>query len=113
MFVVTVDFEIHPEHFDSFMRAMVANAHASLDLEVNCLQFDVCTSDANQHHVFLYEVYQDALDFQAHLQMPHFLLFNEQSAPQVISKKIQTFHRAFPLSPLSSNSPNSPHLPHP
>jgi (4S)-4-hydroxy-5-phosphonooxypentane-2,3-dione isomerase len=93
MFIVTVDFHIHPEQIDSFMAGMLANAKASLDLEEHCLQFDVCVSSSDPHHVFLYEVYAQAEDFDAHLKMPHFLEFNTQSAAQVKSKTVRTFYR--------------------
>jgi autoinducer 2-degrading protein len=94
MFVVTVDFHIQPERMDEFMVGMLANAKASLDLEQHCLQFDVCVSRADQHHVFLYEVYRNSEDFDAHLKMPHFLEFNSKSASQVVSKAVHTFDRA-------------------
>jgi (4S)-4-hydroxy-5-phosphonooxypentane-2,3-dione isomerase len=94
VFVVTVDFHIHPEQMEAFMEGMLANAKASLDLEEHCLQFDVCVSQSDPHHVFLYEVYRSAADFDAHLKMPHFLEFNAKSAVQVISKTVSTFDRA-------------------
>jgi (4S)-4-hydroxy-5-phosphonooxypentane-2,3-dione isomerase len=94
MFVVTVDFQIHSEHLDAFMPSMLANAKASLELEENCLQFDVCTSAADPCHVFLYELYREAVDFDAHLQMPHFLDFNAKSTAQVKNKVVRTFLRA-------------------
>jgi (4S)-4-hydroxy-5-phosphonooxypentane-2,3-dione isomerase len=93
MFIVTVDFEIHPEQFDTFMAGMLANAKASVELEENCLQFDVCTDNSQKTHVFLYEVYREAKDFDAHLTMPHFLDFNAKSASQVMRKTVRTLTR--------------------
>ncbi len=93
MFVITVDFQIHPGQMDAFMVGMQANAKASLDLEEHCLQFDVCVSTSKPNHVFLYEVYRRAEDFDAHLKMPHFLEFNAKSATQVMSKTVNTFDR--------------------
>lgn len=93
MFVVTVDFQIHPEQMAVFMPSMLANAQASLELEDHCLQFDVCVAKDDANHVFLYEVYSRKEDFDVHLKMPHFLEFNAQSAPQVISKIVRTFNR--------------------
>jgi (4S)-4-hydroxy-5-phosphonooxypentane-2,3-dione isomerase len=93
MFIVTVDFQIHPEHLEAFMPSMLANAKASLELEENCLQFDVCVDRSSGSQVFLYEVYRSAQDFDAHLQMPHFLGFNTKSAAQVIKKTVRTFDR--------------------
>ncbi|MBS7807478.1 putative quinol monooxygenase [Variovorax sp. PCZ-1] len=93
MFVVTVDFHIHPGQMESFMPSMLANAQASLDLEENCLQFDVCIAANDANHVFLYEIYRTKEDFDAHLKMPHFLDFNTRTAPQIISKMVHTFNR--------------------
>lgn len=93
MFVVTVDFHIDPDQMDAFMSSMLANAKASLELEENCLQFDVCVATDDANHVHLYEIYRSKIDFDAHLKMPHFLDFNAKSAAQVISKKVHTFHR--------------------
>jgi (4S)-4-hydroxy-5-phosphonooxypentane-2,3-dione isomerase len=93
MYIVTVDFHIHPEHIKDFMPRMLANAKASMDLEENCLQFDVCVSASNPHQVFLYEVYAQAADFDNHLKMPHFLEFNAVSAEQILSKTVHTFER--------------------
>jgi (4S)-4-hydroxy-5-phosphonooxypentane-2,3-dione isomerase len=75
------------------MPSMLANAKASLELEENCLQFDVCTASDDANHVFLYEVYRRKEDFDAHLKMAHFLDFNAKSASQVISKTVRTFSR--------------------
>lgn len=94
MFVVTVDFQIHPGQMQAFMPGMLRNAQASLDLEENCLQFDVCVSVADANHVFLYEIYRSKEDFDAHLKMPHFLDFNAKSAAQVMSKTVKIFERA-------------------
>ncbi len=94
MFIVTVDFHIHPEHIEAFMPGMLANAKASLDLEENCIQFDVCISTSDPNHVFLYEVYRRAEDFDVHLKMPHFLEFNAKTAAHVMSKAVRTFERS-------------------
>ncbi len=94
MFIVTVDFQIHPGQMDVFMPGMLANAKASLELEEHCLQFDVCVSKNDPHHVFLYEVYRRAEDFDAHLKMPHFISFNTNTASLVVQKTVRTFQRA-------------------
>ncbi len=93
MYVVTVDFHIHPDQMDTFMPSMLANAKASLELEKNCLQFDVCVATGDANHVYLYEIYRSKEDFDTHLKMPHFLDFNAKSAGQVASKNVHTFHR--------------------
>lgn len=93
MFVITVDFKIHPEHLSAFMPLMLANAKASLEFEPDCEQFDVCVSTQNPCHVFLYEIYRSQAAFDAHLQMAHFLEFNKASAAHVASKAVSSFER--------------------
>ena len=96
MYVVTVLFKIHPSNYGEFMKAMVGNAHTSLQDEPGCNQFDVCAGPPTEHSVFLYELYDDEAAFRAHLATPHFLRFNEQTAPWVASKSVATYQRAWP-----------------
>ncbi len=93
MFVVTVDFQIHPAQLEAFMKGMLSNAKASVDLEEGCLQFDVCVAKDDTCHIFLYEVYRKAEDFDVHLKTAHFLSFNTASAAQIISKTVRSFER--------------------
>jgi (4S)-4-hydroxy-5-phosphonooxypentane-2,3-dione isomerase len=91
MHIVTVNFQIKPEHQAAFMFAMHANAKESLRLEPACHQFDVCVALDDPYRVFLYEVYESAAAFQAHLDMPHFKAFNAQTAPWVASKSVALY----------------------
>jgi quinol monooxygenase YgiN len=45
-------FNIHAAHFSQFMTAMVSNAEASLQIEPECHQLDVCKSQSNPEEVF-------------------------------------------------------------
>lgn len=94
MIVVTVDFQIQPGQMSCFMPQMLDNAQASLDHEKGCLQFDVCVSEKDDHHVFLYEIYRLREDFNAHLLMPHFIRFNASTASLVAQKTVRIFERA-------------------
>jgi (4S)-4-hydroxy-5-phosphonooxypentane-2,3-dione isomerase len=94
MYIVTVLFKIKPAHYREFIAAMASNARTSVAAESGCHQFDVCEGgDAQNHMVFLYEVYGSPADFQAHLATPHFLEFNALTAPWVQDKKVSTFAR--------------------
>jgi (4S)-4-hydroxy-5-phosphonooxypentane-2,3-dione isomerase len=93
MFVVTVDIEVHPEHIASFMPEMLANAQASLLLEPECQQFDVCQSEDDLGRIFLYEIYTSLEAFKAHLMQAHFLKFDAVSKAWIVQKKLQTFQR--------------------
>ncbi|TAG00709.1 MAG: antibiotic biosynthesis monooxygenase [Betaproteobacteria bacterium] len=88
MYVICVELEINPSHREAFMRAMLANAQASLNDEPACTQFDVCVRNDNANCVFLYERYDSAADFQLHLKTPHFLEFDKLVAPWVQKKTV-------------------------
>ncbi len=91
MLVITVDFFVKPEHRSEFVQAITTNAQQSLALEPGCQQFDVCVAADDPCHVFLYEVYDSAADFDAHLKAAHFLAFNEASSSWVQRKGVERF----------------------
>jgi (4S)-4-hydroxy-5-phosphonooxypentane-2,3-dione isomerase len=93
MYVVTVLFNIHKEHWQPFKKAMQTNAQTSLEVEPGCHQFDVCEGDPGSHSIFLYEVYATPNDFADHLKAAHFLAFNELTAPWVVDKQVRIFSR--------------------
>ena len=110
MFVVTVLFCIKPSHVDEFMAAMLANASTSLQDEPGCRQFDVCQCGSDATEIFLYEVYDSEADFGRHLAAPHFLAFNEMTAPWVQAKTVRTYRR-LSLAHGAALSHGAPHVP--
>lgn len=96
MYVVTVDFNIEPQHAAAFCREMVANARVSRDTEPGCRQFDVCALRDDPGTIFLYEVYTDRAAFDAHLATAHFRSFDAAVASWVARKTVRTFERIDP-----------------
>lgn len=90
MFAVLVEFHIHPPHVADFRRAILANARQSLADEPGCRRFDVCEDPADATRVVLYELYDDERDFALHLQSPHFLRMNSETAAWVGAKSVRT-----------------------
>jgi len=93
VFVVTVNFTIDAAHLDDFLAAVQTQAANSLNLERQCLQFDVAQSDKDPCEVFLYEIYSDSAAFDAHLKSAHFAGFNTLVTPWVKDKSISTWVR--------------------
>ena len=86
--VITVDFVLHAGTMKEFMPYMVDNANKSRTLEPGCDRFDVLVSPKAPDRVFLYEIYQDRAAFEVHLKTPHFLEFNQRSAPLTKSRTV-------------------------
>lgn len=95
---VLVQLSVAPERMDEFMPLMRANAAASLRDEPGCRQFDVSLVTDNSAAVLLYEVYDSAEAFAAHLRSSHFLEFDRATATMVLSKAVTTATRLAGLS---------------
>lgn len=91
MFVVTVVFSVEKERLGDFLPLMKENAQRSLEVEPGCQRFDVCQHAEHSTEVFLYEIYDDADAFEAHLTTPHFRAFSEASDAMVTSKTVRTY----------------------
>ncbi|MFK8034784.1 MAG: putative quinol monooxygenase [Hyphomicrobiales bacterium] len=96
MFVVTVAWKIKLEQADAFRVCLLEQAKNSLELEPNCLQFDVAEDPTDPTRFFLYEVYKNAIDFDIHLKSAHFLNFADTTAHMVDNKVVETLHRIEP-----------------
>jgi quinol monooxygenase YgiN len=96
MLVVTVEFVVKPDHVDDFHAAIVENARASKRSEPGCRQFDVCVAPADAARIFLYEVYDDAPAFDAHVASEHFRAFDARARDWVVGKTVHRFDRIEP-----------------
>jgi quinol monooxygenase YgiN len=89
--VILVEFELHPGKEPEFRRLVLENAAASLRDEPGCRLFDVLTPEGGpSDRIVLYEIYDDAAAFDAHLAMPHFSAFDRATTPLIARK---TVHR--------------------
>lgn len=88
--VILVEFALVPEHAEAFRRLVVENAAASLRDEPGCRQFDVVEPEgAAGERVILYEIYDDAEAFEAHLATAHYARFTAASETMVRAKHVQ------------------------
>lgn len=94
MYVVTVQFEIHPEHVEEFRATVMQQSKDSLRSEPCCRQFDVCIDPDRPGSFFLYEKYDDSQAFQMHLDSAHFRRFDARVTPWVVSKDVRSWAEA-------------------
>ena len=95
-FVVTVEFVVEPDHLAAFHAAIIENARASKREEPGCRRFDVCVDPADAARIFLYEVYDDAAAFDAHVASEHFRAFDARVRDWVVRKSARRFDRIEP-----------------
>jgi quinol monooxygenase YgiN len=92
-FVIVAEFEVKPESIDAFLEAAIADASASVANEPGCRQFDVTVQEDQPHRVLLYEVYDSAAAFDAHLKTPHLAAFRDRIEPMVASRQVRRLTR--------------------
>ena len=91
-FVIWVVFRLKPGCRDRFLELVKTNATASVRDEPGCSRFDVATPhQGGDDVVVLYEIYDSADAFQAHLQTPHFKVFDQETAALVEDKRIEQY----------------------
>lgn len=88
--VILVEFELAPEARDEFRRLVLENAAASLRDEPGCRQFDVLVGEGEPgDRMVLYEIYDDAAAFDAHLATEHYARFAAATEPMVRQKTVR------------------------
>jgi autoinducer 2-degrading protein len=85
LYIYAVDLDIVAADFDKFMLALKENAVASMQ-DPGCREFDVAVSQKDPHHVFLFEVYDDAAALRAHEATEHFKKYSAVTADMVIER---------------------------
>lgn len=71
LYISAVDIDIVPGQIDNYLAALKENGAASVH-EPGCRAFNIAVSQKNTNHVFVFEVYDNAAAFDAHLQTDHF-----------------------------------------
>lgn len=92
-FAVVVTFTVRESEWEPFLTLMQANARTSRAVEPGCQQFDVCTDPDRPQEVFLYEIYDDAAAFEAHLASDHFATFDKATAKMILTKDVRTYQQ--------------------
>lgn len=78
MFSIFVTINIKPEHIEEFSQASLGDAQGSVRDEPGCFRFDIHQDAETDSRFYLYEVYRDEKAFQAHLEAPHFLVWQDR-----------------------------------
>lgn len=93
MFVVVVEFTLHPGQAGAFRERVLQQARDSLSLEPGCRVFDVCIDPERENFVLLYEVYDHSGAFDAHLASAHFADFNTTVTPWIKHRELTCYQR--------------------
>ena len=90
LYINAVDLDIVPAQFDKFIALIKANGAASVK-EPGCREFNIVVSQKEPHHVFLFEVYDNAAALDAHRTTEHFKTYQAGSAGIVAKREVRGF----------------------
>ena len=90
-FAIVVEFRLKPGGRERFVELVALNAATSTRDEPGCRRFDVLLPEDGEDRVDLYEIYDDAEAFAAHLETPHFKRFKAASADLVERSSITRY----------------------
>jgi quinol monooxygenase YgiN len=86
-FVLVVELEIDPSQLEQFKAAIKENGETAVKVEPGCRGFSAVFEKENPTHVRLFEIYDSADAFKAHLETPHFKKYAETTKEMVKSRK--------------------------
>jgi quinol monooxygenase YgiN len=86
-FVLVVELEIDPSQLESFKSAIKENGETAVRVEPGCRGFNAVFEKDNPTRVRLFEIYENADAFKAHLETPHFKKYAETTKDMVKSRK--------------------------
>ena len=86
-FVLMVELEIDPAQLDKFKAAIKENGETAVRVEPGCKSFNAVFEKESPTRVRLFEVYENADAFKAHLETPHFKKYAELTKDMVKSRK--------------------------
>jgi autoinducer 2-degrading protein len=89
-YVNAVDIDVVPASFEKFMAALKDNAAATIK-EPGCRELDITVSQKYPHHVFVFEVYNNAAAWNSHQTTAHFLKFYGFTAQMMTRLDLRPF----------------------
>jgi quinol monooxygenase YgiN len=96
MLIIHVHVQVKPESVESFKKATLANARASLK-EPGVVRFDVIQQQEDAERFVLMEAYRDAAAVAAHKETPHYAIWLQEVTPMMAEPRRRvSFNNVFP-----------------
>ena len=90
-YAITVELEIDPAKFETFLGLIKTAAKAAKENEPGCLQFTVAVPREGANKIMLFEEYKSEADLGVHREQAHFAAFQKASAGMVIGRKLTAY----------------------
>ena len=89
-YINAVDIDVVPGQADAYLAALKENGAAAVH-EPGCHEFNITVSPKDPHHVFIFEVYDNAAAFEAHRATDHFKKYAATTKDMVAKRDARAF----------------------
>ncbi|MFT3868559.1 MAG: putative quinol monooxygenase [Nibricoccus sp.] len=89
MLILLVNVHVKAEYIETFKKATLANAMASMQ-EPGCARFDVCQQNDDPSRFVLIEAYHDAAGHAAHRETAHYATWRDTVNAMMASTRTST-----------------------
>ena len=86
LYINAVDIDVVPGELENYLVAIKEVGAAAIKTEPGCSEFDVTVSQKDPNHLFIFEVYENAAAFDAHLKSDHYKKY-AATAKDVVAKR--------------------------
>jgi (4S)-4-hydroxy-5-phosphonooxypentane-2,3-dione isomerase len=86
LYINAVNIDVVPGQIENYLAAIKEVGAAAIKTEPGCSEFDVTVSQKDPNHLFIFEVYENAAAFDAHLKSDHYKKY-AATAKDVVAKR--------------------------
>ena len=94
--VLVVNLEVNDTHFHAYLEQIKLHAHNSVQLERDCLRFEVLVPEKSVNNIILVEVYTDDEALQTHGNSEHMAKYRKLTEGMVTKSTIHRCSAAYP-----------------
>ena len=86
LYINAVNIDVVPGQIENYLAAIKEVGAAAIKTEPGCSEFNITVSQKDPNHLFIFEVYENAAAFDAHLKSDHYKKY-AATAKDVVTKR--------------------------
>jgi (4S)-4-hydroxy-5-phosphonooxypentane-2,3-dione isomerase len=88
LYINAVDIDVVPGQIENYLAAIKEVGAATIKTEPGCSEFDITVSQKDPNHLFIFEVYDNAAVFDAHLKSDHYRKYAATAKDAVAKREV-------------------------
>ena len=88
LYINAVDIDVVPGQIENYLAAIKEVGAATIKSEPGCSEFDITVSQKDPNHLFIFEVYDNAAVFDAHLKSDHYRKYAATAKDAVAKREV-------------------------